>query len=148
MAGGFRFGSNVGPVSAAATLTVGPEHDGRVVALSASGGFTSTLPASTGGGARVKFMVSTVSTTGYVVKVANSTDIMQGTILTLSDGSAAVLGYTAAGTSDTITLNGTTTGGVSIGDWVELYDIKAGTWAVTGITTSTGIEATPFSATV
>jgi hypothetical protein len=139
---------NPGPISATAALTVGPEHDGRTIALAASGGFTATLPAATGSGARFRFMVSTVSTTGYLVKVANATDIMQGTIVTLSDGAAAVLGYSAGATDDTITLNGTTKGGVSIGDWVEAYDLKSGYWAVTGLTTSSGTEATPFSATV
>jgi hypothetical protein len=67
----------------------------------------------------------------------------------LSDGAAAVLGYMAvAATSDTITLNGTTTGGVSIGDWVEIVDVASGVFAATGLTTSSGTEATPFSATV
>lgn len=149
MAQGIQFSTNPGVVASAAAFTVGPEHAGKTIGLNLAGGFTATLPASTGFGSRFKFQVQTVSTTGYLIKVANATDVMNGTIFTLSDVGAAVLGYMAvAASSDTITLNGTATGGVSIGDWVELTDIKAGVWAVTGLTTSTGTEATPFSATV
>jgi hypothetical protein len=146
---GMQFNINPGIVSATAALTVGPEHNGRQIVLNLAGGFTSTLPTATGGGARYRFMVGTVSTTGYVIKVNNTTDVIGGTIFTLSDGAAAVLGYMAvAATSDTITLNGTTTGGVSIGDWVEIVDVASGVFAATGLTTSSGTEATPFSATV
>ena len=145
---GMSFSVNAGVVSSTAAFTAGPEISGKHVVLNLAGGFTVTLPASSGGGARYRFMVGTVSTTGYLVKVANATDIMQGTIFTLSDGAAAVLGYTAGATADTITLNGTTMGGVSIGDWVEVIDIAAGVWAASGLTTSSGTEATPFSATV
>ena len=44
--------------------------------------------------------------------------------------------------------DGTTTGGVSIGDYVELEDIKSGVWGVTGHVTGSGTEATMFSAAV
>ena len=43
---------------------------------------------------------------------------------------------------------GTTTGGAAIGDWVELVDIATNQWAVRGQLTHSGIQATPFSATV
>ena len=48
----------------------------------------------------------------------------------------------------TITLNGTTTGGVNKGDWIELEDIASGVWGVAGTITGSGTEATPFSAAV
>ena len=44
--------------------------------------------------------------------------------------------------------NGTTTGGVAIGDFIELIDIATDKWLVFGHTTTSGTEATPFSATV
>jgi hypothetical protein len=56
--------------------------------------------------------------------------------------------WPTAADSDTITLDGTTTGGVAIGDWIEVQDIVADKWAVRGVTTSSGAEATPFSAAV
>jgi hypothetical protein len=45
-------------------------------------------------------------------------------------------------------LNGTTTGGVSIGDEITLIDIASNQYMVKGILTASGTEATPFSASV
>ena len=107
-----------------------------------------TLPAASGSFARFRFFQGAVNTNNHIVKVADASTVIDGTILSLSDGSDNAIGWTTAATSDTITLDGTTTGGVCIGDWFELIDIAANQWVVRGITTSTGTEATPFSATV
>lgn len=124
-------------------------HEDGEILLSLLAGFVCTLPASTGGGAKYRFRVGIVNTTNqYKIQVANASDIMQGSILTVSDNSAAVLGYNTASDSDTITLNGTTTGGLTIGDWVEVIDAKLNKWLVRGVTSSSGTEATPFSAAV
>ena len=58
-----------------------------------------------------------------------------------------VVVFETAADSDTITLNGTTTGGL-VGADVELIDIAADTWFVNVRTAATGTEATPFSAAV
>lgn len=124
-------------------------HDGKTILMGAAGAaLTFTLPAALGTGAKFKFMVSVVNTSNYIIAVANATDTMDGSILSLQDAADTVVGWETVAASDTITLNGTTTGGVSIGDWVELQDIASGQYAVTGITTSSGTEATPFSAAV
>jgi hypothetical protein len=140
--------SRIATLTASTTLTQ-ESHDGKTLLMGASGAaLTFTLPAARGTGAKFKFRVSVVNTSNYLIKVANATDTMDGSILSLNDAADTVSGWETASTSDTITLDGTTTGGVSIGDWVELEDIASGQWAVTGITTSSGTEATPFSATV
>jgi len=128
-------------------------HAGRTMLLGEVGGnalLTVTLPAATGTGNKYRFVVSVVNTSNYVIAVADATDIMYGNIFTSSTGDTPDLGqpWTTAADSDTITLNGTTTGGVAIGDWIELQDILTNGWAVTGITTTSGTEATPFSATI
>ena len=128
-------------------------HAGRILLLGEVGGnasLTATLPAATGTGDRYKFVVSVVNTSNYAIKVVGD-DIMQGHIVTDSTGDAAaaeVINWKTAGDSDTIGLNATTTGGAQIGDWVELIDIASNTWMVYGYTTTSGAEATPFSATV
>jgi hypothetical protein len=61
--------------------------------------------------------------------------------------SANVVGYGTSATSDTITLNGTTLGGV-VGDIVEITDVKTGFFSVKIFASPTGTTATPFSATV
>lgn len=125
------------------------DHAGKLIMMDGEGSArTFTLPASTGGGAVYRFMVKDVNTSNYLIKVANASDTMQGTILQKQDDAAGLAGFTAGATADTITLNGTTTGGVSEGDWVELVDAELNKWFVTGITTASGTEATPFSATV
>lgn len=124
-------------------------HEGRTLVMGGAGSArTFTLPAAEGTGARFRFLVGAVNTSNYLIKVSDATDTIDGTVLTRSDDSAAVLGYTAGASDDTITLNGTTTGGAAIGDWIELEDIAANQWAVRGVTTSSGSEATPFSNTV
>tara|TARA_A100001015_G_scaffold294261_1_gene371829 strand:- start:1447 stop:2619 length:1173 start_codon:yes stop_codon:yes gene_type:complete len=127
------------------------EHANRINLLGEVGGnaaVTLTLPAATGSGDIYKFVVSVVNTSNYVFKVADATDTIDGTIMFLADGGNTVVGFEADGTDDTITLDGTTTGGAAIGDYVELIDIAANQYAVRGNLTATGTEATPFSATV
>jgi hypothetical protein len=80
---------------------------------------------------------------------------MVGCIFTQSDDAGhPVKGYFAANSgtvatnSDTITLNRSTTGSVTVGEWIDVQDMAANVWSVRGMTSSTGTEATPFSAAV
>ena len=128
-------------------------HAGRTLLMGEVGGnalATFTLPAATGTGDIYKFVVSVVNTSSYKIQVVGD-DIMQGHIVTDSTADAAaaeVINWKTAADSDTITLNATTTGGVQIGDWIELVDVLSNTWMVFGYTTTSGVEATPFSAAV
>lgn len=123
-------------------------HEGKTIVMGGAGAArTFPLPVPVPG-MKFRFVVGAVNTSGYLIKSAAGTQTMSGTVLTLSDGAAAVLGYTAGATDDTVTLNGTTTGGASIGDWIQVEALTATKWAVTGNTTSSGTEASPFSDTV
>ena len=138
------------PVSATgATLTCTKDtHAGRTIVISAVAGCAVTLPAATGTGSVYRFIIgATITSNSTTIKVANTTDVMSGRAFVISDGAAAVLGYATGATSDTITLNGTTLGGL-IGDHIEIIDAITGTFAVRVFTAATGTEATPFSATV
>ena len=141
--------SRIATLIASTTITQ-ESHDSKTLLMGAAGAaLTFTLPAAVGTGAKFKFMVSVVNTSNYVIQAANSTDVMAGgVIFNTDDASNAVQGFETVAASDTITLNGTTTGGVNKGDWVELQDIVSGTWAVSGVITGSGTEATPFSAAV
>lgn len=125
-------------------------HEGRTIVMSGAGGArTFTLPAATGGGGKYRFVVGEVNTSGYLIKSVAGADLMKGCIIGNDGGGVTTpLVWAAGATDDTITLNGTTTGGVSIGDWVELEDISATGWAVRGVVQQSGSEATPFSDTV
>ena len=138
------------PVSiTGATLTCTKDvHAGRTTVISAVAGCAVTLPAATGTGSVYRFVIgSTITSNSTTIKVANATDVMSGRAFVISDGAAAVLGYATTSTSDTITLNGTTLGGLA-GDHIEIIDAITGTFAVRVFTAATGTEATPFSATV
>lgn len=132
----------------AATLTVTEaDHDSKVVTLNRAAGIAVTLPAATGSGTKLQFIVgTTITTNGSTIKVVGN-DIMTGLALLAQDAADTVVGFETAADSDTITLNGTTTGGIK-GDCVELIDIAADLWWVKVVGSATGTEATPFSATV
>lgn len=135
----------------ASTYTLNPEeHDGRNLLFDLATGVTVTLPKATGSGAVYSFMVKTLATSNsHIVKVGNTTDVMAGSIaISDTDTAGTVTAFSTAAASDTITLNRSTTGSVTKGEWIELVDIESGVWAVSGLLSCTGAGATPFSATV
>jgi len=132
------------------TSIVQATHEGKTLLMGGAGSArTHTLPAATGSGACYRFVVGAVNTSNYLIKVTGN-DVMHGNIITNSTGDTPDLAHPwpTANDSDTITLNGTTTGGAAIGDFIQLQDVAADKWAVFGVTSSSGTEATPFSATV
>lgn len=139
-------------VPAGSTKTLSPTVDAfKLVKLDTLTGSVVTLPPALGSLRRFDFIVSVLATSNsHIVKVANAVDVMTGLILgSRIDAGNAVLGFAAQANSDTITLNRTTTGSVSLGEWLELIDIAAGVWHVRGLLSATGAAfATPFSATV
>lgn len=132
-------------ITASTTLTRN-NHANTTVVINAAAGAAITLPAASGTGDEYTlFIGTTITSNTTTVKVASSSDIMQGVISVATD-IAGVTCPTAAD-SDTITLNGSTTGGVK-GSYIVLRDVAANVWDVGGGLVSTGTEATPFSATV
>lgn len=135
------------PITITAATTLSRKtHAGTTVVLNSATGRIITLPASTGKGDVYEiFIRTTVSSGSHVIQVANGTDVMQGGVSLSTDiGGTNML---TASTSDTITLNGSTTGGLS-GSWVRLTDALAGFWRIEGFLVTTGAEADPFSAAV
>jgi len=133
----------------AVTIT---EHAGRTLLLGEVGGnaaLTLTLPAATGTGAVYKFIVSVTNTSNYKIQVADATDTIDGIMLYLDEDGTAITGFPTVAASDTITLNGTTQGGI-IGDYLELIDIATNQYHVRGVmrVAAGANPATPFSAAV
>lgn len=129
----------------AATLAT---YAGTVVTLNAATGQAVTLPAALGTGSSYRlFIGTTITSNSTTVKVANSTDVMAGVAVVANDVDASASLFETAADSDTVTLNGNTTGGVK-GCMIELMDVSAGLWWVRITGAATGSEATPFSATV
>lgn len=137
------------PITLTASATLNKKtHAGTIVNASAAAGMTLTLPASTGKGDRYTVRVkTTVTSNNLIVAVANATDVMTGYALLAQDSADTAVMFETASTSDTITMNGSTKGGI-VGDLIELIDADVGFWQVRVMGSATGTEATPFSAAV
>lgn len=124
------------------------EHGNRTVRVSAAAGLTLTLPAATGtGNTYTIFIATTVTSNSVVIQAASASDTMSGGAIVMADGGDTLVGFETTSTSDTITLNGSTTGG-KLGDQIILQDVASGKFRVLAILSGTGTEATPFSAAV
>ena len=144
---GFITGTGVNSTVTAATLTVtAADYNGQTIGLSLATGITVTLPAATGTNAVYKFLVeTTVTSNSYIIQVANATDVISGS-LNVAGTTGTVFGTLPA--SDTITMNGSTKGGVA-GSYVELTDVETGIFVITaGGLIGSGTVVTPFSAAV
>jgi hypothetical protein len=144
----FNYAQPLDPIVLKAATLQGQGVDSRahlrLIVLSLASGFTVTLPKPIGSGLRLLFSVGiTVTSNAYILKRAVSTDIIQGIAWT-SFGTTNVAGYIAGSTDNTITLNGTTSGGY-VGDLVELVDTIAGVWSCRAFLQATTSSATPFS---
>jgi len=137
----------------ASTITLNREsHAGGVVVLSRAAGVTVTLPAATGTGNIYRIIIGTTTTSNSnIIKVANATDVMNGSLALQQDtDSAGTLKlWAAADSDDTMTFAGAATTGGTVGAFIQCIDYKAGFWSCQAWTKSSGgSEATPFSATV
>lgn len=132
---------------AAATLAVTAAlHEGKIILLSRAAGVTATLPEATGSGGVYTFKVGIVPTSNAHVVAAKTTDTMSGLAMMQEAAAGTMLGWLVDGTDDKLSLNGTTTGGVTIGDTIICIDAQDTTWHVLCFLTGSGIEATPASA--
>lgn len=144
-------GGNVG-----ATKTVATTDSGKTFLFDQTAGSVVTLPAATGSGNHYRFVVNVLATSNSHIIYTDGGNsgagagLFKGIIVgTRVDSGNAVLGFAANGTThDTITLNRTTTGSVTLGEWIDVTDVAANTWNVSGVLSATGAAfASPFSAT-
>lgn len=138
-------------VAAGGTKTLTGADAGKLILLDTAAGSVVTLPAATGTGRTFRFEVSVLATAAaHIIKVANTTDVMKGLAFgTRVDSGNAVLGFATAADTDTITLNRTTTGSVSIGERINVIDRASGIFNVQCFLSATGAAfATPFSTSV
>lgn len=133
--------------AAAIALSELRQGDRRLVRLNLAAGQALTLPYSTGKGGTYRFYVQTTVTgsTTIAVKAGNNpataaADVMYGQ----ANVSGSTPGVFVATANGTITLNGTTTGGL-IGSYIEVEDVKIGQWRINGALLGSGTAATPFS---
>ena len=156
--------ANVVDADSSTSLTVA-SHAGRIVHNNAAGAVTYTLPAINANsdsavagpgadlnnlsniGATFEIFASITKTGSLIVQVANSNDVMVGSAKFIDDTSDNMVGFETVAASDTITLNGTTTGGVTFSK-ITCTAISSTQWKVDVESGCTGSPATPFSAAV
>ncbi len=155
---------NVVDADSSVSLTIA-DHAGIIVHNDAAGAVTYTLPATNANsdsavagpgadlnnlsnvGATIEIFASVTKTGDMVIQAANATDVMVGSAVFIDDSSDNVVGFETASTSDTITLNGSTKGGVTFSKIVCTV-LASGKWKVDVTSGCTGTPATPFSAAV
>lgn len=132
---------------AALTLTVA-DHAEKIILLDGAAGSIVTLPPSAGSGATFVFLVKTVPSGGsHKIQVSSGAETLRGSLFMSKDDSAgAGAAFRSGNSDDTITLNGSTTGGaLGYGEWIEVIDQSSNQFNVVGVVAGTGVEATPFS---
>jgi hypothetical protein len=128
---GVGTGNSVSIAAGATSLTV-DSHAGRMLYHNAS----------------FEIYIGTTKTGDFVLQVANASDTMTGNALMVdTDTTDSAEGFMTAAASDTITLNGSTTGGLA-GTIITCKAIGANRWGVQVTSGGTGDLATPFSAAV
>lgn len=146
-AGFINGAASLSPVTAATIDVTAADYAGRTVVLNRAAGQTITLPPATASGNTYRFFVLTTVTSNTTVIKVTGDDTMAGMAIIANDTDASASIFETAADTDTITFDGSTTGGIR-GAVVELTDVSADLWSVVVRSAATGSEATPFSATV
>lgn len=127
-------------ISATTTALNQFRHGQRLLRLSIAATQTLNLPKATGKGGRYRIF-SGITASGNKVIKANGTDLIQG-LAVVSGGTSG--SFSSAADTNTITMNGTTQGGI-IGSLIELQDAAPGVWSVVVHSVGSGVAVTPFS---
>ena len=146
-AGFINGAASLSPVTAATLDVTAADYAGRTVVLNRAAGQTITLPPATASGNTYRFFVLTTVTSNTTVIKVTGDDTMAGMAIIANDTDASASIFETAAGTDTITFDGSTTGGIR-GAVVELTDVSTDLWSVVVRSAATGSEATPFSATV
>lgn len=136
--------SRVVPATAATLAITQALHDGKTIYQNAASGCAISLPTATGSGMATRIFVATTITSVGVIITATGTDNFVGSVLAMETASNAIFNNLTASNTNTVTLNGTTTGGIK-GSYVMVRDVAANVWALEGVVTGSGTLATSFS---
>lgn len=135
------------PISAGATKTLTAANLGGTVLLNTAAGSAVTLPAATGSGGTITFVVTTTTTSGaHKILPASSSDYMQG--YAIGENSGTNKSFASDGTTNhsiQMPFTGSQPSGGFIGDRFEVTDIAQNLWQVTGVFQAGTIPTTPFS---
>lgn len=104
-----------------------------------------TLPEATGTGNVYTILQGIAATSSTIVTADTANAGFHGFIMGSDTDAAGNYNWVATGAQDTITFNGTSTGG-KLYDWIRVTDVATDAWLLEGnIKQSGGSEATPLS---
>lgn len=129
----------------AATLTLSSfRHGGmRLLNIQLAAGQAFILPASNGKRGKFRFFVGITVTSPTTIHTATGSDVISG-IAVIGGGSSNGPTFASASNTNTVTINGTTKGGI-LGTYIELEDVGVGQWLVKFLGVGSGALVTPFS---
>jgi len=132
-----------------ATRTLKPAESGAVILLDRAAGIVITLPAPTANAAIVyDFIVKTsVTSNAYTISTDAATTFLVGSVLNDDTDTADAVAWfctTSAGTTVTLSANGSTKGGL-VGSRYRLSSYDATHWLVEGVNKGSGDVTTPFA---
>lgn len=130
------------PINITTAQTLTTANAGKINTINSAAGIALVMPAATGTGNTYTFFIGTTVTSIGTTITAGGSDKITGSAYQTGASGAATARYIASGT--TITLNGTTTGGIK-GDLITYRDVATALWSVEVLESITGTAATPFS---
>lgn len=123
--------------------TVPASASGGVLLFDTAAGITYTLPTPVVG-AIYTFIVTTSVTSSNHKVITNAANVLLQGVITSATTTASVFESVPATTNISVTMNGTTTGGL-IGTQLDFRCLSATLWQVFGTNFTSGTTATPFA---
>jgi len=130
--------------SGGATRVLKAEESGGTFFWDAATGVTYTLPAPAVGMEFNFYATVSVTSNAHVIITDAATTFLSGAINQIIDTSGTSEGQVGAATDVTISMNGSTTGGL-IGTWIHVKCITSTLWVARGLVVSSGTLSTPFA---
>jgi hypothetical protein len=131
-------------VSGGAARTLLASESGGTFSWDAATGVAYTLPAPVVGMEFDFYCTVAVTSNAHAVITDAGTTFLSGAINQIIDTSAVSEGQVGAATDVTISMNGTTTGGL-IGTWIKVRCVTSTLWVAQGLVVSSGTLVTPFA---
>lgn len=137
-------GARVSALLGSDDVSLAVTQSGAVIAAAAAEDYTLPAITATEAGVWFEFFVVTLATSLTITTASGDVFIGGATIMSTSAG-AENDAFSAGATDNTITLNGTTSGGI-VGSWIRVVANKAGTgWLTHANLIGSGTIVTPFS---
>lgn len=137
-------GSRVSALLGSDDVSLAVTQSGACIAAAAAEDYTLPAITATEAGVWFEFFVVTTATSLTISCASGDVFIGGATVMSTSAG-AENDAFSAGATDNTISLNGTTTGGI-VGSWIRVVANKAGTgWLTHANLIGSGIVTTPFS---